>query len=131
MNIDDIVFSDATDLHLRHPVSDEPLYTADGSPMTIRVGSRDTQAYKDVMTRWQNDRLRRGDRKLTAEMVRANVLDQLAAITLGWNLEGKDGPIPCTPDTARRLYQDKTWIRDQVENCFSDLGRFLGEAETP
>ena len=131
MNIDDIVFNDSTDLHLRHPVSDEPLYTADGSPMVIRVGSRDTQAYKDVMTRWQNERLRRPDRKLTAEMVRANVLDQLVAITLGWNLEGKDGPIPHTPNTARSIYQQKLWIRDQVEACFGDQGRYLGEAETP
>lgn len=130
MNIDDIVFADATDLHLRHPVSDEPLYTADGSPMVIRVGSRDTKAYKDVQTRWQNELLRRGIRKLSAEMVQANTLDKLAALTLGWNLEGRDGPIPCSADTARRLYHDKPWIHEQVEAAFSDLGRFLGEAET-
>lgn len=131
MNIDDIVFQDFTDLHLRHPVSDEPLYTANGRPMTITVGGRDTPAYKALMMRWQNEILRRGSKKLTAEMVNANTLDQLAAITLGWNLEGKDGPIPCDPDTARRLYQDKAWIRDQVEACFADTGRYLGEAVTP
>lgn len=131
MNIDDIVFQDATELHLRHPVSDEPLYTSSGSPMAIRLASRDSAAYKRLMTQWQNDILRRGGKKLTAEMVTANTLDQLAVLTLGWNLEGKDGPIPCTADNARRLYQDKDWIKEQVEACVSDLGRYLGEAATP
>lgn len=132
MNIDDIELLDTSTLHLRHPVSDAPLYTSDGQPMTIELSGENAKEYKATTRRWQNETLRRPNRKLTAEQLEERGLELLVVSTRNWNLEGRDGPIPFSPRVAHEIYSDpsKSWIRKQVEAHVYDDANFMGELLT-
>lgn len=55
-------------------------------------------------------------------------LDRLVACTLSWEgiCRGRDKvPIPCTPEEARKLYEEADWVRKQVAAFLDDAANFL------
>lgn len=133
MSLKSIKIGNTSDLHLRHPVSDALLFNDDGSPMIISVTGEHSDEYKAVTRRWQNDMLRRPNRKLNAEQVEERALNLLVAVTKGWRIQWEDGELLAfSPEAARTLYSDDehAWIKLQVEAHVHDMSNFLGESLT-
>lgn len=62
---------------------------------------------------------------LTIEELEDRAIDLAVAYTIGWEGFEKDGePYPFTPDNARALYRDWSYIRRQVLEEAQDLGNF-------
>lgn len=128
-SIDTINYLDAVDMPLTHPVTFEPLEMADGTPMSIRLTGEHSGAYKRLQRAFQNETLKsHGKKPLTAEQLEERGLQLLAACTLGWNLQGEDGPLPFSQANAVALYRDKPWIRDAVNEFVFNKANFLGES---
>ena len=131
MGLKAIKFGTTSDLHLRHPVSDAPLFNDDGTPMIITLAGEHSEDYKAVTRRWQNDMLRRPNRKLNADQVEERSLDLLVAVTKGWAIQWEEGQmLPFSPQAARELYADRehAWIKQQVEQHVYEASNFLGES---
>ncbi len=130
MNIKSITLGHLSTLHLRHPGTDAALYNDDKTPMTITLVGEHSEEYKAVTRRWQNEVLRKPNRKLTAEQVEERGIDLLVACTKGWQIQGEEGLMPFSPDAARDLYSDRTlgWIKSQVESHLYEASNFLGES---
>lgn len=131
MNIDAISYLDAADLQLTHPKTFEPLLTAAGQPMTIRLTGEHSEQYKRTQRSWQNEALRNQRRQMTAEQIEQRSFELLSACTLGWNLEGRSGPVPFSQTEAARQYREKKWLKDQVDNFIHNQANFLGESFAP
>ena len=125
MNIDQIAHIDTSDLHLRHPASDELLYTDGGAPLVIKLCSTEADEYKRVERNFTNQTLKSGNKKLTAEKLENRSLELLAAATQGWNLEDKDGPVPFSKEAAKTVYAERPWIKKQVTEHLYEDANFL------
>jgi hypothetical protein len=69
---------------------------------------------------------RRGGAVLTAEDLDSDSLETLAACTLGWSGFVLNGQEPeCTPENARRLYEQMPWLREQAQEFISERSNFL------
>lgn len=63
---------------------------------------------------------------ISAEPQDAESIELLVACTLAWDGIGDaGGPLPCTPDNARRLYRDFPFLREQVDRFIADRKNFL------
>jgi hypothetical protein len=112
------------ELVLRNAVTDEPL------PGKIRLLGADSQTYKDkakAILRPQLERLNRGRRmRRSLEDIEAEALELLVAATQGWSGMTLDGAeFPFSADNARWLYQNRKWIREQVDAAVGDRANFL------
>jgi hypothetical protein len=128
MNIDDIAHIDTSFLHLRHPATDELLFTGAGKPMGIELCSTEAEDYKRVERKFTNQTLKSGNKKLTAEKLENRSLELLAAASLSWSLEGKDGPIKFSKEAAMTVYAERPWIKKQVTEHLYEESNFLGSA---
>ena len=125
MNIDEIAQIDSSFLHLRHPATDELLYTTSNKPMGIELCSTEAEDYKRVERKFTNQTLKSGNKKLTAEKLENRSLELLAAASLSWNLEGKDGPIKFSKEAAMTVYVERPWIKKQVTEHLYEDANFL------
>jgi len=130
MSIKNITLGHLSTLHLRHPGTDALLYNDDKTPMTITLVGEHSDEYKSVTRRWQNEVLRKPNRKLTAEQVEERGIDLLVACTKGWKIQWDEGLLPFSPEAARELYADRehAWIKNQVEAHIYEASNFLGES---
>lgn len=58
----------------------------------------------------------------------ANLAEQTIAVTVGWTgIEEAGVPLPFTPETCRRIYEDPRtqWVQKQVQVAYLDIGRFF------
>lgn len=65
------------------------------------------------------------------ELVQDEATDILVFCTVSWENVGLSGvELPCTPENARRLYDDASlsFIRKQVDEFITDDGNFLGNS---
>lgn len=61
----------------------------------------------------------------------AKLLDLLAACTVSWVDIAEHGePLPCNAETAKRIYGDYPWLREQVQAAFLASADFFGNAAT-
>lgn len=113
-----------------HPVSRQPLRSADGVEAFIDLYSGDSDPARRHQRAVSRRRLAvRGRAKVTPEEIETEGVELLAAITAGWNLVGLDGAsidVPFSIENARELYADPAvaWLRDQVDEFASDRGNF-------
>ena len=130
MSIKNITLGHLSQLHLRHPGTDQALYNDDKTPMTITLVGEHSEEYKAVTRRWQNEVLRKPNRKLTAEQVEERGIDLLVACTKGWAIQWDQELLPFSPEAARELYSDRehAWIKNQVETHIYEASNFLGES---
>lgn len=66
------------------------------------------------------------------EEIEDSMLELAVIYTMAWDgVERDDGtPIPCTPESARALYIDHPWLRDQVIEEAQALGNFVRPGST-
>ena len=59
----------------------------------------------------------------------AKLLDLLAACTVSWvEIEENGEPLACNAETAKRVYTDYPWLREQVQAAFLASADFFGNA---
>ena len=132
-NLDTLALKDTVDLQLRHPVTDEPLVTADGKPVGIVLYGTASKQYRNAVTAMQNRALKRSQRAgkkdsaPTAEEMREESVRLLVACSeKAFNLEYKGAPLD-NAEAFRSLYNDAafSWIKDQVDAALGDVSNFL------
>lgn len=97
-----------------------PMFKADGSPLTITLLGRDSDAFIKAENQQTNRRLSQGTRvKLTAEALRADSIAVLARCTTAWDLDE-----PCSYETAVALYTKFPAIREQADEFLTDRSNF-------
>ena len=69
---------------------------------------------------------------MTAEEIETEALDVLVACTKAWHtgdkpeLEMIEGEwLACTPENVRRVYEELTWMKEQIDQEIGDRNNFL------
>lgn len=114
------------ELALRHP--------GDGSVLAavLQVRGYDSDAYQSKLDEQQQRRLERlPTHRVTVDEMRAEALEQSAALVAGWKNVDLDGqPFEYSPANAVTLLRRFPWIREQVEVAAAERGKFLPAAGT-
>lgn len=120
-------------MQLLHPGTGAPLVDeASGQPVGITLLGKDSvkvqKLVRDRAQRRLDQATALGDRiKINAEAVQADALDTLAAATIAFHhLKSNGEELKCSPESARKLYTDFAWIREQVDKFYSDRSNYLG-----
>lgn len=121
------------DVAIVDPYSNEPLKQDDGSAVVIRVLGKDSAAFRkkehELTARSSNRYIRRKGKDVTADDLDVAERDKselLAAITTGWSgIDLGNGPVEFSQNAARDLYNEHTWIRDQVDIFVGDRANFF------
>lgn len=128
-NLNDLAMADTTVLLLKHPVSDETLYSDDAKtkPASISLFGTSSKQYRNAIAAMQNRALKRGKKQATAEVMREESVELLAACSeRGINFEYQGKPLLGASD-FRALYSDPafSWLKDQVDAAIGDTSNFL------
>ena len=110
-------------LQLRNPFTGEEL-----AGVTITLLGIDSSEYQQIERSILNHRLERGNAIVTAEKLSSDLIDTLAAVTVGWEGIELDGKVvDYAPEKARLLYSDKRfpWLMEQVEAFIRDRKNFV------
>lgn len=123
-------------LHLKHPVTGEPLFCDDGKPMSITVVGMDSDRFRKAERSIANQRLRQAQRRRSSTMsmedIEKETVRAFAACTLDWSLQMGGKPLPFSTDEAVKLYgnPDYGWIREQLDDFMSDRANFSKASST-
>ena len=103
--------------------------TGDPTSIKITVASMDSEKYKQISMKVQNEQLKyamKNRGKTTAERIASNSLEILVWVTVAWEgLAEGDKPVPCTPENVRRVYTELPFIREQVDEFLGDRRNFI------
>jgi hypothetical protein len=113
-------------LEIVHPETEE---TIDG--MAITLLGQDSATYRKMQMAKQQvilNRMSKGKKAvdLNAEKLTEESIDELVKLTVSWSgfqLDGQD--LPCTPENARRVYTEWTWIREQAAEFVANRANFF------
>lgn len=113
-------------LHLRHPSTDELLFSDDKEkkPMRIELCGADSKRFRKINA--QLVRKMQGKKKQTSDDIEDGVTEQLVGVTLGWQniiMDGKE--VIFDQLAANDIYSEYRWIREQVAAFVSDRSNFL------
>lgn len=127
-----IVFKETTEIQLKHPVTDEPLYclNKDGKqdktrPMLAIIYGKHTSAYKNAYNRLMKSFQKAGKKQLDAAETEKRSLDLLVSCIEGFknlDIETENGKLK--PDNIESVLTDAFWIKDQVDRAIVDLENF-------
>lgn len=128
-NLDTLALKDTTELQLRHPVTDEPLFAdkEQTKPVAISLFGTSSKQYRNAITAMQNRQLRRGKKAVSAETLREESISLLVACSdKAINLTYKGAPLD-NEDAFRALYSDPaySWLKDQVDTALGEVSNFL------
>lgn len=125
------VANEGVKLELRGP-DDAPLRKSDGSPITITVLGKDSDAFVRQSNANANRYLnQKGRAKLSAEALKGEGISLLAKCTVDWDgimVEGET--LDCTYDNAVKLYDRFAFIREQVDEFIGDRSNFSKASPT-
>lgn len=117
------------ELHVKHPVSGEPLYDKDGTPVTIRLVGKYSAAFRKASKTIAKKYI--GKKDIDLDAAESNAAFMLASATVGWSNFTENGePIPFSIEAARKLYLDHAWLRDQVDEFVGNEANFPLAAQT-
>ena len=118
-------------LMLKNP-NNTPAVRADGEQLWIKVRSFYSVATRETQHRIQDQRISDAKNGLqnnvSAAGMEQDTIDNLCSVTVEWNFVSKDGaPIPCTTETARKLYADPLFasVRQQVNTFANENANFI------
>lgn len=130
-DISTIALKDTTELHLRHPVTGDKLYSdAEGTKaVTITLYGSASKQYRSAVSAMQNRSLRRQAKKekTSAEVLKEEGTELLVACSATSSELTNDGSPVKDPSDFRTLYSDPkySWIKDQVDEALGDASNFL------
>lgn len=119
---------------LLHYQTRQPLRGENGEEAWIDLYSSDSDIARRHNRESQRRRLNmRGRGKLSPEELEAEATDLLVALTADWSLmsplttlspNGKPLDLPFSSENGRKVYDQVTWIREQVDEFAADRGNF-------
>lgn len=110
------------DCHIDHPVTGEPLYTAEGKPITIRVVGQDSREFRGALSAISEKK--RG--KVTLESAEANAVELIAKAVTGWHgIQWEGADLPCTHENVRMFLTKFPPIRAQLDAFIADRANFF------
>ena len=112
---------------LRHPNTDEILYT-DDKPIVFELLGADSTEYRRRLRMAGNKNISKGRKGQTVEKLEAETVDLLAACTVNWTGVVLDGEtLEFSFQAAKQLYGDERfrWIYDQVDEFIGERSNFL------
>ena len=123
-------------LHLRHPVTDEPLFdgtTENPIPVGVHLYGPGTAKFSNAQFVIQNRALRRqaAKTKVDAKQLRSETDDFLATCTHSVQALTQEGLTPVTHADFVVLYATPglSWVRSQVDEYLADPANFMGESK--
>lgn len=130
MDLNDLKAIKADDgavLQIVHPETDEPI-----AGMTITLLGQDSVTYRKIQMAKQQtalNRLAKGKRAtadLDAEKLAAEMIDDLAKLTVSWTGFELDGKLlKCDKTNAVTVYTDWPWIREQAQEFVANRANFF------
>lgn len=113
-------------LQIVHPETEEPI---DG--MTITLLGQDSAVYRKIQLTKQQailNRMAKGKKaaELDAERIGADLIDELAKLTIDWTgfkLDGKE--LKPTDENVRKVYTEWAWIKDQAQEFVNNRANFF------
>lgn len=135
MDINNLALSsDTSFLHLKHPLTDEPLVDGkdeDGKDKKVGIhlyGSASKQ-YRDAIRAMQNRQIKRGNKKATAAEITEEGVTLLVAVSDTADNLVVDGQKIGSPGSFRDLYENPkfSWLREQVDAAVGDISNFLSQ----
>jgi len=128
-----IIFKESSEVQLRHPVTDEPLFAdaAGKKPLIAEIYGKHTKAYKNAFTKMLRVDSKRNKTPSAQETAKRG-MELLTACVVGFknleNLETENGKVDPT-DIAGTL-ESVFWIKDQVDQAIVDLENFSEASKT-
>lgn len=129
-------FKETTIVELLDPRSGEPM-THEGKKLFVEVYGPYSQHYKSIVNAQQNSRLMKAQRtggkmNVTAEQIQATTLNTLVKCVKSWLVvaDPEEGPIDCTEENVRDVFEKYPWVRSQVEDAQNDDKAFLDSSQT-
>lgn len=116
------------DIHIEHPVTEEPLYTDDGQPITLRVLGQDSREFRAAVTALAD---KAGKGRQSLERTEALAIDLLSRVVVKWHgitWEGK--ALDCTPENVRMFLTKFPPIRRQIDSFIADRANFTKPARS-
>lgn len=110
------------DVHIEHPITEEPLFDADGKPITITVLGQDSREFRSAVSALA-EKVSKG--KQTLEKSEANAIELLARIVLRWHgIEWEGKPLECTRENVKMFLTKFPPIRRQIDAFVADRSHF-------
>ena len=114
------------DMHVRHPVTEEPL-TTDGKPITIRLLGADSAEFRNGVKAIANRSQSR--KKPSLAEAERNAVELLARITTGWQgIVWNGEPLKFSRENAEMLYRERPWLREQADEFAGERANFFKTA---
>lgn len=126
-DINTLAAKDSVELQLRHPVSDEALFSGD-KPVQAVLWGTSSKVYRTAINAMQNRALKRGKKQASPEVMREEGVELLVACTQRFDqLSGPDGQALDNEDAIRALYKDDrfAWVKTQVDEALADVANFI------
>lgn len=117
---------DGAVLHIAHPESEEVI-----EGMTITLLGQDSKVYRKIQLAKQQaalNRISKGKRAvdLDAEKLAEDSIDDLVKLTVAWEgFKLDDVKLDCTPENVRKVYNEWSWIKEQVSEFVADRANFF------
>lgn len=120
---------DTTVVTIRHPDPKDNLVNPDGTPMTVTIHGPYSKRYKQVM-RDQQQRMAEsaagGAINMSQDELDTFTDELMVSCIEDWDmtLDGEER-LPFDTDTARAVFDEFPWLKDQVNLAFGNVARFL------
>lgn len=128
-DINTLAAKETTELQLRHPATDEPLFAdeAKTKPVAIVIYGTSSKKYRDAVSAMQNRQLKRGKKTVSAEVMREEGVELLVACSDKAINLALDGQPVDNAEAFRKLYTDPSygWLKDQVDSALAEVSNFL------
>lgn len=115
--------SDVVVATLTHPSTGEVLKNDSGTDMTITVFANHSKEYKSAMHKQQDKRIvamqKGNELSISSEQLEKDVIILLSKITKDWDITYNKETPKISEATAKSLYEDVFWLKDQVESALS------------
>ena len=121
---------DVFTLQFRDPETDELLYedAEKKKPVTVDLYGPGSSVYRNSVIALQSRQLKRGEKQMTAELLREESVELLAASIAGssGNIE-YNGEVVKTKEQWIELLSDNSleWLREQIATAQGDVTNFL------
>lgn len=121
-----VMADDGAVLQIVHPETEEVI---DG--MTITLLGQDSKVYRKIQLAKQQaalNRISKGKKAVDfdAEKLAEDSIDDLVKLTVSWEgftLDSKK--LDCTPENVRKVYNEWSWIKEQVSEFVADRANFF------
>lgn len=114
---------DTATVEITDPISGE--FTG----IRITVASPDSAKYRQISMKIQNEQLTyamKNKGKTSAERLANNALEVLVGATVAWEGITEGGKeLPCTPENVRKVYEEVSFIKDQIDEFLGDARNFF------